>query len=183
MMVGIGGEGYVRADEVVAILGPMTAEDARQVTPLAFRVDGPDAMVVLRSGQIVPAYLSPQTIRKRVEKALRGQEVARTSAAKVERALLAAYEAMNYMGDILNDMDAVTAKDEAYLNQRFKVVRSVLGEQKLEIREVRLERGQTLFVLYDDPHSDMVREAWITCEDLDRLMDGVPHGAAPQDND
>ena len=46
---------------------------------------------------------------------------------EVERALLAAYEAMNYMGDILNDMDAVTDADEAYLSQRFDVVRSVLG--------------------------------------------------------
>ena len=71
MMIGIGADGYVRADEVVAILGPMPPSDAQRVTPLAWRAVGPEAMVVLRSGQVVPAYLRPQTIRKRIEKALR----------------------------------------------------------------------------------------------------------------
>lgn len=74
MMIGIGGDGFVRADEVVAILGPMPPGDAQKVTPLAWCVAGPAAMVVLRSGQIVPAYLKPQTIRRRVEKALRGND-------------------------------------------------------------------------------------------------------------
>lgn len=42
--------------------------------------------------------------------------------------------------------------------------------------EVRLQRGQTLFVLFDDPHSDMVREAWLRCEDIDWLMGEAAHG-------
>lgn len=45
---------------------------------------------------------------------------------EVERSLSAAYEAINYMGNILNDMDAVTDEDETFLNPRIEIVRSAI---------------------------------------------------------
>jgi len=73
MFVQIGPDTFVRADHVVAITDWSPACEARQVTPLAWRALQPDALVVLRTGTIVPAYFRPQTIKRRVERALAGE--------------------------------------------------------------------------------------------------------------
>lgn len=49
-------------------------------------------------------------------------------------ALEAAYEAMNYVGDILNGMDAVTEDDEAFATPLFEKVRAALAALRGENR-------------------------------------------------
>ncbi len=45
----------------------------------------------------------------------------------LHRALAAAYEAMNYMGDQLNAMAACEPEDEEFAAPRFRIVREALG--------------------------------------------------------
>ncbi|GAH49740.1 unnamed protein product [marine sediment metagenome] len=46
------------------------------------------------------------------------------------KALKLAYEAMNYLGDILNNHDMVQPEDEAVTKEAFEVVSKIVGKSK-----------------------------------------------------
>ena len=49
--------------------------------------------------------------------------------ARLREALRAGFEVMNNLGDILNNMDAVTEEDEEWATPRWNKVRAALGDQ------------------------------------------------------
>lgn len=61
-------------------------------------------------------------LRERAEKAKRERD-------ELKSVLQQAYDAMNYMGDILNNMDAVLDEDIAATKAAFDLVRAALGQE------------------------------------------------------
>lgn len=70
---------------------------------------------------------------------------ARAREAELEKALGLAYEAMNHMGDILNDMDIGEEEDIQKVGPAFEAVRAALGVVPDSVRECdrRHDEGET----------------------------------------
>lgn len=54
-----------------------------------------------------------------------------STAPELLEALMAAYDTINYLGDILNDMDCVSPEDEDYTTPRIELIKDVL--EKLNV--------------------------------------------------
>lgn len=64
--------------------------------------------------------------------------------AQLEKALKLAYEAMNYLGDILSNHDMVEPEDEAVTNEAFEVVSKIVGINHAEREAKECPKEETI---------------------------------------
>jgi hypothetical protein len=95
--------------------------------------------------------------------AIRAHEETGERCRNLEDALRVAYECMNYLGDVLNEMDAVEPDDEEYTAPRFATVRAALPE--LDPPELRdIEHEDDCSSLYEDTRDPNVTDIVYPCD-------------------
>lgn len=74
MLVDLGHDTTVKYDEVIAVHDGFSDEDRARL--LVAPHDGPRSVVILRGNQLIPAYVTGRTVRRRLEEARQaaGQE-------------------------------------------------------------------------------------------------------------